>query len=60
MRTSHLTGSKPDLDDHRQKEIGMSDLAETADVIVVGGGSAGAVLERVYQRVYAAATRRLP
>jgi glycerol-3-phosphate dehydrogenase len=38
----------------------MSDLAETADVIVVGGGSAGAVLERVYQRVYAAATRRLP
>jgi hypothetical protein len=28
----------------RGKETGMSDRAETADVIVVGGGSAGAVL----------------
>jgi choline dehydrogenase-like flavoprotein len=26
------------------KEIGMSDLPETADVVIVGGGSAGAVL----------------
>jgi len=26
------------------KEIAMSDLAETADVVVAGGGSAGAVL----------------
>src|SRR5260370_4481677 len=28
----------------KRKEIGMSDLPETADVVIVGGGSAGAVL----------------
>src|SRR5712671_3707759 len=28
----------------RGKETGMSDLVETVDVVVVGGGSAGAVL----------------
>jgi ribulose 1,5-bisphosphate synthetase/thiazole synthase len=35
----------------------MSDLAATADVVIVGGGSAGAVMmlaERIYQRVYQA------
>jgi choline dehydrogenase-like flavoprotein len=47
VTTSHLAAGEPGrdrLDDHRHKEIGMSDLAETADAIVVGGGSAGAVL----------------
>ena len=42
MTTSHLLGGKPEStssDDHRHKEIGMSDLAGIADVIAtVDGG----------------------
>jgi hypothetical protein len=42
VTTSHLPGGKPEStssDDHRHKEIGMSELAGTADVIVtVDGG----------------------
>ena len=55
MTTSHLLGGKPEStssDDHRHKEIGMSDLAGTADVIAtVDGGDS-------YLRIRGAHRRR--
>src|SRR6202044_3964436 len=46
VMTAHLTGGESlrGRTGSPRKEIDMSDVSETADVIIVGGGSAGAVL----------------
>jgi choline dehydrogenase len=44
--TSHLAGDEPGYanDQIEHQETSMSDLTDTADVVIVGGGSAGVVL----------------